>query len=109
MDRSIQIRALASETRMSILRLLADPRRHFRHQRSADPVDSGVCMTLIAEVLAVAQPTASRHLELLRQAGFIVVQRQEKWSYCKRNEAGIRDYLEWVRHELVADDEAMLA
>lgn len=57
-------------------------------------------MTLIAEVLAVAQPTASRHLEILKQAGFIAVMRHQKWSYCKRNEAGIQDYLEWMKREL---------
>ncbi|WP_199444728.1 ArsR/SmtB family transcription factor [Acidocella aminolytica] len=38
-------------------------------------------MTLIAEALGVAQPTASRHLDILRQAQFIVVRRYLKWSY----------------------------
>ena len=65
-------------------------------------------MTLIAEILAVAQPTASRHLEILRQARFIVVQRQEKWSYCKRNEAEIRDYLKWMSRELSIHGKAAL-
>lgn len=107
MDRSIQIKALASEARILILKLLAEPERHFGHQRSADPVEFGVCMMLIAEVLAVAQPTASRHLDILKQAGFIAVQRHQKWSYCKRNEAGIQDYLEWMRRELVAQNESV--
>ncbi|TDN01879.1 hypothetical protein CEE85_11625, partial [Lactobacillus crispatus] len=90
----------ASEARMLILRLLARPRRHFGHQRSADPVEVGVCMTLIAEALAITQPTASRHLEILKRAGFIAVRRHHKWSYCKRNEAAIQDHREWIRHEL---------
>lgn len=89
MDRSTQMKALASPPRLTILRLLAEPQVHFGHQWSADAREFGVCMTLIAEALGVAQPTASRHLDLLRQAGFITVRRHLKWSYCKRDEAVI--------------------
>lgn len=93
---------MASEPRLKILRLLAMPEKHFGHQWSADPVKFGVCMTLIAEALSVAQPTASRHLDILRQAGFITVQRHLKWSYCKRDEAAISGYLVWLTTELSA-------
>lgn len=98
----MQIKAMASETRMKILQFLAEPQNHFGQQWSADPVDFGVCMTLIAEALEVAQPTASRHLDILKQAGFITVRKHQKWSYCKRNEAVIRDYLAWLERELSA-------
>ena len=57
MDRATQIKAMASPPRMKILRLLAAPGRHFGHQQSADPVEFGVCMTLLAEALTVTQPT----------------------------------------------------
>ena len=100
MDRSIQIKAIASEPRLTVLRLLAEPEKHFGHQWSADPVEFGVCMTLIAEALGVAQPTASRHLEILKQAGFITVRKHLKWSYCKRDEAAIEGYLTWLRDEI---------
>jgi DNA-binding transcriptional ArsR family regulator len=103
MNRSIQIKALAGEPRMAIMRILADPQRHFAHQWSADPAQFGVCMTLIAEALGIAQPTASRHLELLRQAGFITVRKQQKWSYCKRDETAIQDFLAWLQQELSTD------
>jgi DNA-binding transcriptional ArsR family regulator len=98
----MQIKAIASKARMSILSLLAEPKRHFGHQWSANPVEFGVCMTLIAEAMAVAQPTASRHLEILKHAGFIKVRRHQKWSYCKRDEAAIQDYLAWLKRELTA-------
>jgi DNA-binding transcriptional ArsR family regulator len=91
---------MASEKRLRILRLLAEPKRHFGHQQSADPVTFGVCMTLIAEALAVAQPTASRHLDILKRAGFITVHKHLKWSYCKRHEVTIRAYLDWLSKEL---------
>lgn len=100
MTRSLQIKAMASEVRLSILRYLAQAKQHFGHQWSADPETFGVCMTLIAEMLEVSQPTASRHLDILRQAGFITVRRHQKWSYCQRNEAGIQDYLAWLQQQL---------
>lgn len=86
---------------MRILSLLAEPGRHFGHQWSADPVSFGVCMTLIAEALDVTQPTVSRHLDILKRAGFITVRRHQKWSYCKRDEVAIRDYLAWLQQELL--------
>jgi DNA-binding transcriptional ArsR family regulator len=100
MDRSVQIKALSSEVRLTILRLLAEPEKHFADQWSADPVEFGVCMTLIANALKIAQPTASRHVDLLKQAGFVTTQKREKWSHCKRNEPAIRDYVEWLSREL---------
>lgn len=93
---------MASEQRLRILQLLAEPGKHFGRQWSADPVQSGVCMTLIAEALAVTQPTASRHLDILRQAGFITVQKHLKWSYCKRDESTISGYLNWLGREISA-------
>ena len=102
MDRSTQIKAIASETRMKILRLLAEPEKHFAKQWSADPVEFGVCMTLIAEALDVAQPTASRHLDILKKAQLISVRKHQKWSYCQRNEVAIKEYVHWLEQELVA-------
>ncbi|WP_208996406.1 ArsR/SmtB family transcription factor [Pseudovibrio ascidiaceicola] len=100
MDRAIQIKAISSEPRLKVLRLLREPQKHFSHQQSADPVEFGVCMTLIAEALGVAQPTASRHLDILKQAGFIASQRHLKWSYCKRNEPEIEEFLHWLSTEI---------
>lgn len=102
MDRAIQIKAMASAARLKILSLLSEPQKNFGQQWSADPGAFGVCMTLIAEALAMSQPSASKHLDLLKQAGFITVRKQHKWSYCQRDEAAIRDYLRWLGEELSA-------
>lgn len=106
MDRSIQIKAMASEVRLQILRLLREPQKHFGHQWSADAVEFGVCMTMIAESLGVAQPTASKHLDILKQAGFITVKKHQKWSYCKRDDRAIANYLDWLKSELSMKSEA---
>lgn len=91
---------MASEQRLKILQLLTAPHKHFSQQWSADPVEFGVCMTLIAEALDIAQPTASRHLAILKDAGFITVKKHQKWAYCKRDEAAINGYLEWLVEQL---------
>lgn len=98
-DRSSQIRALASEQRLHVLRLLKAPGEHFARQTSADPVEFGVCLTHIAEELGVSQPTTSRHVDLLRQAGFIIVRRKGKWSYCKRDETALAEYIAWLAEQ----------
>lgn len=96
MNRTDQVKALASENRMEILRLLLEPKKNFSDQESADPAEFGVCMILIAEKMGVAQPTASRHIELLHRAGFINIRKWQKWSYCSRNEDALRDYHRWL-------------
>ncbi|WP_269585574.1 ArsR/SmtB family transcription factor [Roseibium sp. Sym1] len=99
-SRTDQIKALASENRMQILRLLMAPGTEFSHQESADPETVGVCMNLIAERLGVSQPTVSRHIELLRRAGFLTVRKQQKWSYCARDEDALREYHGWLAGSL---------
>ncbi|MCP5088496.1 MAG: winged helix-turn-helix transcriptional regulator [Rhodobacteraceae bacterium] len=98
--RNDQVKALSSDVRMEVLRLLKNPKNHFSHQESADPEAFGVCMQLIAAKLKVSQPTISRHLELLKRADFITVRRFQKWSYCSRNEEALSEYLNWLRDDL---------
>ncbi|MEM0981317.1 MAG: metalloregulator ArsR/SmtB family transcription factor [Cyanobacteria bacterium P01_H01_bin.58] len=96
-NRSDQVKALANESRMEILRLLKDPATNFEDQKSADPASVGVCMNLIAERLNVSQPTISRHIELLKRAGFVKILRQHKWSYCSRDEECLSSYHKWLQ------------
>lgn len=99
-DRETQIKALSGKTRIKVLQLLSEPFESFSHQESADPVVFGVCMNLIAENLEMSQPTISRHLDLLRQSGFVTVKKYKQWSYCKRNEKVLSEYYRWFRKEL---------
>ena len=103
-NREDQVKALANETRIEVLRLLNDPAAHFSKQESADPVAVGVCVQLLAEHFGVSQPTMSRHIELLRRAGFIVAKRRQKWTYCARNEAVLSGYAAWLKASLNIKD-----
>ena len=91
-----QSKALASEHRLAILEWLSDPWSHFSQQVTGDPREIGVCVTLITEKLDMAQPTVSRHLEILRRAGFLTVKRIGRYAFFKRNEPEIAAYKEWI-------------
>lgn len=84
------LRALASDRRLQILEWLKRPTRHFRPQVDGDLVKDGVCGVLIAEKLKVSQPTASVHLKILSQAGFLRARRIKQWTFYKRDEAAIK-------------------
>ena len=99
-NRETQVKALSGQTRIRILQLLLDPVEHFSHQVSANPESFGVCMNLISEALEMSQPTISRHVGLLRQAGFVNVQKYKQWSYCKRDEKTLSEFYRWLKKEL---------
>ena len=84
-DRLEQSKALASDVRLSILKWLAEPDTHFAHQVTGMPSEVGVCVTLLTDKLEMAQPTVSRHLELLRRAGFLTVNKIGRWSFFRFN------------------------
>lgn len=99
-DRLEQSKALASNARLSILRWLADPDKLFSHQVTGKPSEIGVCVTLLTEKLDMAQPTVSRHLELLRRAGFLTTDKVGRWSFFKRNETVITEYKVWINENI---------
>ena len=93
MDKDVAsaIQALANERRLQILEWLKDPAAHFPPQVDGDLVKDGVCGVFIAEKLGVSQPTASEHLKILSQAGFIRPKRIKQWTFYKRDEGRIRE------------------
>jgi ArsR family transcriptional regulator len=84
------LRALSNAKRLQILEWLKVPTRHFPPQVDGDRVRDGVCGVLIAAKLRVSQPTASEHLRILAQAGLVRGKRIKKWTFYRRDEAGIR-------------------
>lgn len=95
-----QSKAIASDVRLSILNWLAEPDVHFSHQVTGKPSDIGVCVTLLTEKLNMAQPTVSRHLELLRRAGFLTVNKIGRWSFFRRDEAAVAGFKAWINDHL---------
>ena len=90
MNSAAILRALASERRLQVLDWLKDPRAHFREQVDGDLVEDGVCGLLIAEKLAVSQPTVTEHMRLLVEIGAVRAKRIKQWTFYKRDEERIR-------------------
>lgn len=83
-------RALANDRRLQILEWLKEPLAHFPPQLDGDLVKDGVCGLNIARKLGVSQPTASEHLRLLVEAGFVKARRIKQWTFYRRDESAIR-------------------
>lgn len=68
MDRTAEIfRALADPTRLRLLNLLEQK--------------GGLCVCELVDALRVPQYNVSRHLQMLRQTGFVEDERRGKWVY----------------------------
>ena len=89
-------RALANDRRLQILEWLRDPGANFPPQIDGDLVKDGVCGLNIAVKLGVSQPTASEHLRVLVQAGFLKPRRIKQWTFYKRDEAAIRKFKQTI-------------
>lgn len=89
MDEIAVSKALASRTRLNILFWLRDPEKNFESQVKGDITGDGVCVSLLAAKAKVSQPTVSRHLSVLRNAGLVEHRRVAQRNYHRRDEAGI--------------------
>ena len=94
------LKALASAKRLLILGWLKDPTAHFRPQTDGDLVKDGVCGLLITEKLGVSQPTASEHLRILSDAGFLTGRKIKQWIFYRRDEKEIAAFKALLRNEI---------
>ena len=91
-DLKTGLKALANDRRLQILEWLKDPTTHFRPQVDGDLVKDGVCGVLITEKLGVSQPTASEHLRVLIDAGFLTGRKIKQWVFYQRDENEIATF-----------------
>ncbi len=96
----VGLHAVDNERRLRILYWLKQPRRYFRPQIDGDLVEDGVCGLLLAEKLAVSQPTLSEHMRVLVASGLIDAKRIKQWTFYKRNEAAIAAFKRAVRDDV---------
>ena len=94
------LKALANEKRLQILRWLRDPRANFQPQTDGDLVEDGVCGVLITEKLGVSQPTASEHLRILSDAGFLVGRKIKQWVFYRRAEKEIAAFKARIKQDV---------
>ena len=96
-DLETVLKALASERRLQILDWLKDVEANFPPQEHGDPIADGACNLFIVEKLGVSQPTGSRHLKVLVDAGLVVATRRKGWTYYRRDEDALAAVAERMR------------
>lgn len=94
------LKALASEPRLTIFGWLKDPAANFPPQVDGDLIADGVCADFICDKLGIAAATASRHLTLMTEAGLLISTRKKGWTFYRRNETAIRQFVEQLRSDL---------
>jgi DNA-binding transcriptional ArsR family regulator len=94
MDVMLALKALANPIRLQILNWLMDPHRYFSSQEVGDLDVDGVCVSVIQKRLNLSQSTVSQYLTELQRTGLVKSKRIGQWTYYRRDEAGIRQFLD---------------
>jgi DNA-binding transcriptional ArsR family regulator len=93
-------KALSNKTRLEILFWLKDPESHFPTQRIRGHYDDGVCVQYIGAKSGLSLSTISHYLSMMQKAGLLSSSRHGKWTYYKRNEQAISDYINTLKEHL---------
>lgn len=91
---------LSNKTRVQILKWLKDPEGNFPPHQDIDHFDDGVCVGYIQDKTGLSQSTISTYLNAMQNANLVIPTRHGKWTYYRRNEEVIREYLEALKKEL---------
>ncbi|MBN2514028.1 MAG: winged helix-turn-helix transcriptional regulator [Sedimentisphaerales bacterium] len=86
-------KALADETRLRALMLLAD---------------GPLCLCQIVEILGLAPSTLSKHMSILQQAGLVTNRKKGRWMHFAWSGDGspeTRQALDWIKGTLGNDDQ----
>ena len=94
MDIKTQLKALNNDTRLKILEWLKDPHANFPPHESGLSFENGVCVAYIQEKAGISQSTTSQYMALLHQAGFVTPTRVGKWTYYRRDEEKIAEFMQ---------------
>src|SRR5438552_14467784 len=100
LDNLRALKALASDTRLTVLQWLKNPVANFPPQVDGDLIKDGVCADFIREKLGIAAATASRHLTLLTDARLLIATRKKGWTFYRRNEQAIQEFTGHIRVSL---------
>ncbi len=93
-------KVLSNTTRVNILQWLKDPEANFPPHQEIDHFDYGVCVGYIQDKAGLSQSTISTYLSSMQHVNFVIPTRHGKWTYYRRNEEVIQNYLNTLRKEL---------
>lgn len=93
-------KVLSNETRVRILKWLKEPELNFPPHQDIDHFDDGVCVGYIQDKAGLSQSTISTYLNSMQQAQLVIPTRHGKWTYYKRNEKIINNYIKALKDDL---------
>lgn len=94
------LNALANENRLQIMQWIADPLPHFPPQSDGDLVKDGVCVGSIANKAKLSQPTVTKHMSILADAGLVTHKKLKNWVFYKPDQAAIEQALAQISKDL---------
>lgn len=93
-------KVLANRTRVNILNWLKNPENHFPPHQDIDHFDDGVCVGYIQDKTGLSQSTVSTYLNSMQNAKLVIPTRHGKWTYYRRNEEVIQQFLKLLKKNL---------
>ena len=93
-------KVLSNKTRVNILKWLKEPEANFPPHQDIDHFNDGVCVGYIQDKTGLSQSTISTYLNSMQNANLVIPTRHGKWTYYRRNEDVIKEYVETLKGEL---------
>ncbi len=89
-------KCLSNQTRIQIMEWLKKPESNFPPQEALGHFDYGVCVSFIHKKAGLSQSTISAYLTSMQKCDLLILTRHGKWSYLKRNERTIQEYIQFI-------------
>ena len=93
-------KVLSNQTRVRILKWLKDPEANFPPHKDINHFNDGVCVGYIQDKTGLSQCTISTYLTSMQAADLVIRTRHGKWTYYKRNEKQIKEYIKLLKNSL---------
>ncbi|WP_103863717.1 helix-turn-helix transcriptional regulator [Aquimarina sp. I32.4] len=93
-------KVLSNKVRVDILDWLKDMESNFPPQINVPDFGNGVCVCHIQDKTGLSQSTVSHYLTMMHKVDLIIATRIGKWTYYRRNEKMIGEYIDLLKNSL---------
>ncbi|TKB53355.1 ArsR/SmtB family transcription factor [Ferrimonas aestuarii] len=97
------LKSINNPVRRDMLHWLKEPQHNFNLDKQlpgVDPKLDGVCVSIIQEKTGLSQSTVSSYLSNLQRANLVESKRIGSWTYYRRNDALIEQFLQELAQSL---------
>lgn len=93
-------KVLSNQIRVEMLHWLKKPEDNFPKQIYVPDFSDGVCVCHIQDKTGLSQSTVSHYLTMLQKVNLLIATRHGKWTYYRRNESEILNYINTLSNQL---------